>query len=344
MRHKALRPLTGSAATILFATGLIGAGFLAIPVLTTSAAYAVAETLGFRHGLDQKPRAAKRFYEVITVSTLIGVLISFIGINPIKALFWTAVINGVISPPLLVVIMLGIKQQTCNGKPHQQQFYESNWLDCDASHVRCSDWHDHYLAFLNRARASTLMQSYLIRGGFLICRGVPPWAPHSRRPREKEWALTEGRLYKLGNRLLRRALFILVCTLVLSVNCRAQLPFYTDDTDTTPKGKFHLEVYDEHDLLQREVYPTKRQNTLVFTLNYGITDKLELDVNAPYITFSNSRIVERRNLSGIGDTQFGLKYNFLSESEGSKLPALAVVVLYRGANRKFQRAIWFGID
>ena len=103
---QALRPLAGSAATILFATGLIGAGFLAIPVLTTSAAYAVAETLGFKHGLDQKPRAAKRFYEIITVSTLIGVLISFIGINPIKALFWTAVINGVISPPLLVVIML----------------------------------------------------------------------------------------------------------------------------------------------------------------------------------------------------------------------------------------------
>jgi NRAMP (natural resistance-associated macrophage protein)-like metal ion transporter len=103
---QALEPLAGSAAKYLFAIGLIGVGFLAVPVLTGSAAYAVAETFGWECRLDDKPREAKHFYTVIAVSTLIGMLINFAGINPISALFWTAVINGLLSPPLLVVIML----------------------------------------------------------------------------------------------------------------------------------------------------------------------------------------------------------------------------------------------
>ena len=103
---QALRPVAGSAATYLFAIGIIGAGFLAVPVLSGSGAYALAETFGWKYGLDAKPREAKQFYAVIAVSTLVGVLIDFIGINPIRALFWTAVINGVLSPPLLVLIML----------------------------------------------------------------------------------------------------------------------------------------------------------------------------------------------------------------------------------------------
>lgn len=91
---------------MLFAVGLIGAGFLAVPVLTGSAAYAVAETFGWKYGLNTKLREAKQFYAVIAIATLLGVLINFTGINPIRALFWTAVINGLIAPPLLVVIML----------------------------------------------------------------------------------------------------------------------------------------------------------------------------------------------------------------------------------------------
>ena len=105
----------------------------------------------------------------------------------------------------------------------------------------------------------------------------------------------------------------------------AQLPFYTDDSDTTPKGKFHFEIFNEHDVLQKDSYPTKRQNTLVFTLNYGLTDRLELGVNVPVITLSNSRIVEPRTLTGQGDTQLGLKYRLRDERENSKLPAFAVV-------------------
>ena len=103
---QALRPLAGNLATVLFAIGLIGAGLLAVPVLTGSAAYAVAEAFGWRAGLDEKPRHAKKFYAVIAVATLVGVGMDFAGINPISALFWTAVINGVTAPPLLVVVML----------------------------------------------------------------------------------------------------------------------------------------------------------------------------------------------------------------------------------------------
>lgn len=102
----ALRPIAGNAASILLAVGLIGAGFLAVPVLTGSAAYALTEALGWKHGLDKKPRGAKQFYIIIAVATLAGMLINFIGINPIAALFWTAVINGVLAPPLLVLLML----------------------------------------------------------------------------------------------------------------------------------------------------------------------------------------------------------------------------------------------
>ena len=103
---EALRPLAGDAATVLLAVGLIGAGFLAVPILSGSAAYGVAEAFGWRHGLDARPGRAKEFYGVIAVATLVGMLINFSGINTIDALVWTAVINGFVAPPLMVLIML----------------------------------------------------------------------------------------------------------------------------------------------------------------------------------------------------------------------------------------------
>jgi Mn2+/Fe2+ NRAMP family transporter len=103
---QALQPLAGSAAKYLLALGLVGAGFLAVPILTGSAAYAVSEAFGWRYGLDQKPERCRQFYGVIAVSTVVGMLINFLRINPITALFWTAVINGFLTPPLLVIIML----------------------------------------------------------------------------------------------------------------------------------------------------------------------------------------------------------------------------------------------
>jgi len=104
---EALRPLAGDAATILFALGMIGTGFLAVPILTASAAYSVAEAAQWkRHSLDQTPRRAFNFYAVIAAITLVALALNFSGINPIKALYWTAVINGFLAGPLLVLIML----------------------------------------------------------------------------------------------------------------------------------------------------------------------------------------------------------------------------------------------
>jgi Mn2+/Fe2+ NRAMP family transporter len=102
---QALRPLAGRAAEALLAIGLIGSGFLAVPILTGSSAYAVAEGFGWKHGFDKHPNRAKEFYGLITISTLLGMLINFAGINPLRALFWTAVINGFLAPPLLILIL-----------------------------------------------------------------------------------------------------------------------------------------------------------------------------------------------------------------------------------------------
>ena len=113
---QALRPIAGDAAGLLLGLGLIGSGLLAVPILTGSAAYAVAEMFGWRHGFDEKPGRAKQFYAVIAAATIIGMLINFVGINPIDALFWTAVINGVLAPPLLVIIMLVANNKQVMGK------------------------------------------------------------------------------------------------------------------------------------------------------------------------------------------------------------------------------------
>jgi NRAMP (natural resistance-associated macrophage protein)-like metal ion transporter len=113
---EALRPLAGNAASVLMALGLVGTGLLAVPILTGSAAYAVCETFGWKCSLDAKPGRAKEFYLVLGLSTLGGVLIDYVGINPMDALFWTAVINGFLSPPLLVVIMLIANNERVMGK------------------------------------------------------------------------------------------------------------------------------------------------------------------------------------------------------------------------------------
>ena len=112
----ALEPLAGRAAAALLAIGLIGAGFLAVPVLTGSAAYAVSEAFGWQYGLNKRPRRAKQFYGVIVVATLVGLAINYVGIDPIKALFWSAVINGLLAPPLMVLIMLVANHHGVMGK------------------------------------------------------------------------------------------------------------------------------------------------------------------------------------------------------------------------------------
>jgi Mn2+/Fe2+ NRAMP family transporter len=103
---EALRPFAGNFAATLFTLGIVGVGFLAIPTLAGSAAYAFAETLGWRQGLNKKLKQARWFYALILVSTAAGVALDFIGINPVKALYWTAVINGLLAPFLLVAILI----------------------------------------------------------------------------------------------------------------------------------------------------------------------------------------------------------------------------------------------
>lgn len=102
----ALAPLAGKFASTIFTLGILGVGFLAIPTLTGSAAYAFAETFHWQQGLDQKLKSARAFYGVIILSTVIGIALVFAQINPIKALFWTAVINGLLAPFLLIGILL----------------------------------------------------------------------------------------------------------------------------------------------------------------------------------------------------------------------------------------------
>ena len=102
----ALRPIAGEFAFLLFAAGIIGTGLLAVPVLAGSAAYAMAGAFNWKKGLENKPGQAKRFYGIIAISTLAGVALDFTPIDPIKALYWSAVINGVISVPIMAVMML----------------------------------------------------------------------------------------------------------------------------------------------------------------------------------------------------------------------------------------------
>lgn len=112
----ALRPIAGEFAFLLFAAGIIGTGMLAVPVLAGSAAYAMAGAFQWKTGLEHKPGRAKRFYGIIAISTLAGVALDFTPIDPIKALYWSAVINGVISVPIMAVMMLMATRRDVMGR------------------------------------------------------------------------------------------------------------------------------------------------------------------------------------------------------------------------------------
>jgi Mn2+/Fe2+ NRAMP family transporter len=103
---EALRPIAGQHAAILFALGIVGTGLLAVPVLAGSAAYAIGEALEWPVGLDRRPMQARAFYATIAAATLIGMALNYMPINPIKALFWTAVINGVVAVPVMAIMMI----------------------------------------------------------------------------------------------------------------------------------------------------------------------------------------------------------------------------------------------
>ena len=112
---EALRPIAGEFAFAVFAAGIIGIGLLAVPVLAGSAAYALGEAFGWPTGLSRLTRDAKAFYGTIAAATLIGIFINVVDIDPIKALFWSAVVNGIVAVPLMAVIMIMARRRRVMG-------------------------------------------------------------------------------------------------------------------------------------------------------------------------------------------------------------------------------------
>ena len=113
---QALQPVAGKFAFLLFSLGIIGTGMLAIPVLAGSAAYAIGDSRGWQSGLDYKPWEAVGFYSVIGAATALGIAIDWSHLDPIKALFWSAVINGVVAVPIMVAMMIVASHHSRMGK------------------------------------------------------------------------------------------------------------------------------------------------------------------------------------------------------------------------------------
>jgi Mn2+/Fe2+ NRAMP family transporter len=111
----ALEPLAGKFAYILFALGILGVGLIGVPVLAGSGAYALAETVGWKTGLERRATDAGGFYSIIAVSVLLGLGIQYLPISPMKALFWSAVINGLVAVPLMAVIVLLVSKKSVMG-------------------------------------------------------------------------------------------------------------------------------------------------------------------------------------------------------------------------------------
>jgi Mn2+/Fe2+ NRAMP family transporter len=126
---EALRPLAGNAAYLLFTLGLIGTGMLGVPVLAGSCAYALAEAASWHGSLENKPRTARKFYAVLGVAMMLGLGIDFAGFDAVKMLFFSAVVNGVLAPPLILLILLLTRDRKVMGpqtSPHLEQTF--GWL------------------------------------------------------------------------------------------------------------------------------------------------------------------------------------------------------------------------
>jgi NRAMP (natural resistance-associated macrophage protein)-like metal ion transporter len=120
---EALRPIAGSAAEMIFAFGIIGTGLLAVPVLAGSAAYAIGEARKWPVGLARQPMGAKAFYATVVTATLLGMILDFTPVNPIKALYWSAVINGIVAVPVMAIMMLVSAKREVMG-----EFTVMGWL------------------------------------------------------------------------------------------------------------------------------------------------------------------------------------------------------------------------
>jgi Mn2+/Fe2+ NRAMP family transporter len=125
----ALRPLAGNFAFALFAVGIIGVGLVGVPVLAGSGAYALSEALDWPSGLERRFDEAPEFYAVIAVSVLAGLLFQYLPIGPMKALFWSAVVNGVVAVPLMAMITLLVSKKSVMGRFTERGFIVAlGWL------------------------------------------------------------------------------------------------------------------------------------------------------------------------------------------------------------------------
>lgn len=120
---QALEPLAGKNASLLFTLGVIGTGLLSIPILAGSASYAISESLGWSQGIGKKIRQAYAFYGIIIFSLILGVIINFVGLDPIKALIYSAIINGIISPIILIQILILANSEKVMGKFKNSKLY-----------------------------------------------------------------------------------------------------------------------------------------------------------------------------------------------------------------------------
>jgi Mn2+/Fe2+ NRAMP family transporter len=135
---EALRPLAGNGAYLLFALGLVGTGVLAIPVLAGSSAYAVAESMRWGASLDRPARLAPKFYSVLAVAVALGMLLDYAGLNSVRMLFLSAVLNGLLAPPLIVLVVLLTGDPTVMGdRPSSPSTRTLGWI-CAAVMAACA--------------------------------------------------------------------------------------------------------------------------------------------------------------------------------------------------------------
>lgn len=140
-----------------------------------------------------------------------------------------------------------------------------------------------------------------------------------------------------------RPLAILAFVFLASTSVLPQQPFVTDDADVTPKGRFHFEFSNEFDLLQRDSFPSLKQNTADIELDYGLFEGLEIGIAVPFLTIFNDAGTTPRRVAGIGDSNISVKYNFLKEKENSRVPAMAVAFNFELPTGDAERQLGSGL-
>lgn len=137
--------------------------------------------------------------------------------------------------------------------------------------------------------------------------------------------------------------FVLLLLVLSAATAQAQQPFVTDDADTTSKGRFHFEFSNEFDLLQKAAFPSLKQNTADFEIDYGLFEHVEIGVAAPLLTIFNAAGTNPKTVTGIGDMNLSLKYNFLRERENSRLPAMTIGVNFEIPTGDTERQLGSGL-